>query len=134
MGCGDSSKINSLIMKIVLQNPHPVTYGVTHVYVSLYRNRGPERADFNLQFYSRKHGTANIVDGNIVWSWRDIPEVPLESVVVEDMDYSLYAGLRAAATSDEIKQQLSFALNQYQDRFFGTLEGLDFTILEVIVI
>ena len=121
-------------MKIILQNQHPVTYGVTHVYVSIYRNRGPERADFNLQFYSRSHGTPTVVDGDIVWSWREIPEVPLESVVVEDMDYNLYAGLRVAATNEEVKQQLSLALNQYRDRFFGTLAGLDFTILDIIVI
>lgn len=121
-------------MKLILENTIPITYGLTHVIVSIFENRGPELAIFNMQFFASRHGTPVIVDGQVEYEWREIPAVHIETAQTTLVPYDLYIGLRKAALDPEIKAQMGMLLNSYRSEFKGTLKDIDFTLLEVQVL
>lgn len=113
-------------MKLILQNKHDVTLSISKVSVAIHRNVSATHCDYILQFFATHQKYPDGTERELT------EEIHLESAIVENKPFELYVALRLSNNNPQALEQLSQALNQHQSAFFGTLEGIDLTLLEVI--
>ena len=125
-------------MKLILAKPHVTTLVVTSVKVLVTGNVNSQLSNFRLTFYAdtradivyNEDGTPALdEDGNITYNVTPTNgPVVIDTVNKEGLPFDLYAGLRKAASNNEVLAMINPMLQQFNSEFFGSLAGLDMTV------